>query len=94
MKSKFFKFLFLAFIVLYTQNSFGKELDINALSIEVDKTSEIIYAKGKVEISDPLNNIIFTDNAKYDKIKGIVKTIGPTKIITSEKYEIVGNSTK
>ena len=92
MKNKFLKYLFIVFISLFSQNAFAKELDINALSVELDKTNKIVYAKGKVEISDPLNNIIFSDNAEYDKLKGIVKTIGPTKIITSEKYEIVGSN--
>ena len=37
-----------------------------------------------------MKNIIFSEEAEYDKLKGMVKTIGPTKILTSEKYEIEG----
>ena len=64
MKNKFLKYLFLVLISLFSQNSFGKELSINALSVELDKTGKIVYAKGDVEISDPLNNTIFSDNSQ------------------------------
>ena len=72
------------------QNVSSNEIFINASSVEVDKESKIIYAKGNVEIFDKLENIIYTEEAEYDKVKGIVKTIGPTKIQTSEKYHAQG----
>ena len=44
------------------------------------KINKIVYAKGNVEINDKLKNIIFSEKAEYDKLKGIVKTIGETKL--------------
>ena len=72
------------------QKSYAKEFHINALSVDIDKIKEIVYASGNVEIRDQINNTIFTEEAEYDKINGLVKTIGPTKIITSKKYIIEG----
>ena len=43
-----------------------------------------------MEIYDKNKNTIFSDSAEYDKGKGVVKTYGPTKIITSEKYVVNG----
>ena len=77
-------------VAFYSTSSLAKEVFINAKTVEVDKTSNILKAKGSVEIYDKLNNFIFSENAEYNKAKGIVKTIGPTKIITSEKYEVEG----
>ena len=86
MKSNFYKYLLIIFVSLFSQNSYGKEFNINALNVEVDKENKTVYAKGEVEIYDKLKNIIFSDEAEYDKLKGIVKTKGPTKVLTSEKY--------
>ena len=58
--------------------------------IKLNKETKIILAEGNVQISDKKNNTIFAEKAEYDKLNGIVKTIGPTKIVTSEKYEIEG----
>ena len=90
MKSKLFINLFLVLLFLLSKNLYGKEININASSVEVDKITKVVYAKGNVEIFDQIKNRIFSDSAEYDKIKGIVKTFGPTKIITSANYEING----
>ena len=90
MKNNFYKYLFLLLICFLSKNAYGKELYINALQIDVDKEKKIVYAKGSVEIKDQLNNIIFSEKAEYDKLNGIVKTIGETTVITSEKYVIEG----
>ncbi len=74
------------------QKSIAKEFYINALSVDIDKIKEIVYASGNVEIRDQINNTIFAEEAEYDKINGLVKTIGPTKIITSKKYIIEGQN--
>ena len=42
MKNKFLKYLFLVLISLFSQNSFGKELSINALSVELDKQPDLV----------------------------------------------------
>ena len=43
-----------------------------------------------MEIYDKMKNIIYAEKAEYNKLKGIVKTIGPTRVLTSENYEIIG----
>ena len=90
MKNKIYIFLIFLHSFFSIQNVSSNEIFINASSVEVDKESKIIYAKGNVEIFDKLENIIYTEEAEYDKVKGIVKTIGPTKIQTSEKYHAQG----
>ena len=90
MKNNLYKYFVLIFVILLSQNSYAKELYINALKVEVDKESKIVHAEGNVEIYDKMNNIIFSENAEYDKINGLIKTFGPTKILTSEKYEVNG----
>ncbi len=90
MKSRFIKYLLFMFFCNFLQTSFAKEVYINASTVELDKVTKVVYAKGNVEIYDNLKNKIFSESAVYDKSKGIVKTIGPTKIITSEKYEVEG----
>ena len=61
------------------QNSFSEELFINASKVEIDKTGKTVFAKGNVEIYDKDKNIIFSEIAEYDKVKGIVKTLGLLK---------------
>ena len=92
MKNKFLKYIYVLILMLIQQNVNSEELNINASTIELDKVSKVVYAKGKVEISDKQKNIFFSENAEYDKLNGIVKTIGPTKILTSEKYEVQGDN--
>ncbi len=92
MKNKFLKYIYVLIVILIQQNVNSEELNINASTIELDKVSKVVYAKGNVEISDKQKNIIFSENAEYDKLNGIVKTIGPTKILTSEKYEVQGDN--
>ena len=90
MKNNFHKYLFLIFFCFQFENSYGKEFYINASKVEVDKQKKTVYAEGSVEIKDQMNNKIFSEQAEYDKLNGIVKTIGPTTVITSEKYTVEG----
>ena len=60
------------------------------LKIENKVKKKIVYAQGSVEIKDQLDNVIFSEQAEYDKLNGIVKTIGETTVVTSEKYVIEG----
>ena len=91
MTSKLIKYIIVfSLLIMSTQNGFSEELFINASSVEIDKTGKTVFAKGNVEIYDKDKNIIFSEVAEYDKVKGIVKTVGVTKIITSEKYEVSG----
>ena len=90
MKNNLIKYLFILFFCIVSTNSYSKELYIDALQVDVDKEKKIVYAKGNVEIKDSLNNIILSEEAEYNKLNGILKTIGKTTIYTSEKYVIQG----
>ena len=90
MKNNFYKYLFLVLFCFLFENSYGKEFYINASQVDVDKEKKIVYAQGSVEIKDHLGNVIFSEQAEYDKLNGIVKTIGETTVVTSEKYVIEG----
>jgi len=90
MKNNFYRYLLIVALCLFSQNSYGKEIYINALKVEVNKENKTVYAKGSVEIYDQMKNIIFSEEAEYDKLNGIVKTIGPTQVLTSKKYQIEG----
>ena len=91
MKNNLYKYLLLILFCFLSKNSYAKELNINASQVDVDKDKKIVYAQGSVEIRDQLNNIIFSEKAEYDKLNGIVKTIGETTIVTSEKYVVEGH---
>ncbi len=90
MKNNFYKYFLLLFLFFLAENSYGKEFYINASKVDVDKVKKIVYASIDVEIRDQINNVIYSQEAEYDKLNGIVKTIGPTTIITSQKYVIEG----
>ena len=90
MKNNFYKYLFLVLFCFLFENSYGKEFYINASQVDVDKEKKIVYAQGSVEIKDHLGNVIFSEQAEYDKLNGIVKTIGETTVVTSGKYVIEG----
>ena len=50
----------------------------------------IIILKGDVKVIDKQNNIIESENAKYDEKNKIFKSIGKTKIKTFENYLLDG----
>ena len=90
MRNKFYIILFIFFGFLNFKNLLAKDLNINAETIEIDKTSETLNATGNVEVVDEKDNIIYSSKIKYDKSKNILNTFGETEIITSEKYKIIG----
>ena len=55
----------------------------------IEKDTKIILLKGNVTAKDTKNNTVFAGFAKYDKAKGLFNTVGFTKIITSEGYEVI-----
>ena len=48
----------------------------------------MIKLKKNIIATDKENNIIYSENAEYNKKKDFFKSVGPTKIITSENYTI------
>ena len=63
---------------------------INSDFAEYNKSTGNIKLKGNVIAIDDKNNKIETQRAEYNDEKKIFKSLGPTKIITSDKYEING----
>ena len=62
---------------------------IKADSFEYNKISNILTAKGNVEIQDTLQNYyIFSDNIIYEKNKDIIKTKDNSKVLYNDGREI------
>ena len=90
MKNNLIKILYIALIFLFNSNLFADELDIKANQLNLNKETKRILAEGNVQISDLKKNIIFAEKAEYDKSKELMRSFGPTDIITSEKFRIQG----
>jgi LPS-assembly protein len=92
MKNNFFFWLVLL-VILFNYNSLSSnELKINATEVNVDNVQKIIILKGDVNAEDDQNNKLFSEFARYDKNKKILKTSGKTKIITSEGFILDGQN--
>ena len=89
MRSNFLsKLIFLLVVFLNQTFLFADELDIKSNNIKILDNNKIVIFNGNVQASDALNNKVFSEYAEYDKNKGILKTTGTTKIITSEGYQV------
>ena len=66
----------------------AQELEINSSKIQYDNISKVTVFEGNVSSSDEKGNKIFSEYAKYNKLKEVIETKGSTKIITSGEYEI------
>ena len=93
MRNNFFFYFFIFFFLIFGKSlSLANELKINSSKVSVDKKSKVIILEGNVSAIDSKNNRIYSESAKYNKSKGLIKTIGKTKIVTSEGYEVEGNN--
>ncbi len=93
MTNKFYINLTLIFFCFFSKPLlFANELNINAETIEIDKSNQVVHAQGNVEIIDSKNNTINSKKIKYDKVKQLVNTSGKTEILTSEKFKISGKN--
>ena len=90
MKNNLIKILSITLIFLFNSNLFADELDIKANQLNLNKETKIILAEGNVQISDIKKNVIFAEKAEYNKNKELMRSFGPTDIITSEKFRIQG----
>ena len=90
MKNNIIKIFLIGIIFLFNLNLFAGELDIKANQLNLNKETKIILAKGNVQISDIKKNVIFAEKAEYNKNKELMRSFGPTDIITSEKFRIQG----
>ncbi len=86
---------FLLFIILFTFNyvaSYSDELKINSSKMKLDKKTETLILEENIKVTDNKNNQLFAEFAKYKKDEGLLETLGKTKIITSEGFEIYGEN--
>ena len=90
MTNKFYISFLIFVLFCFPKSLIANDLDINAKTIEIDKSNQIVSAEGDVEIIDSKNNIINSQKIKYDKIKQILNASGKTEILTSEKFKIKG----
>ena len=67
---------------------FAENLNIQSLSISIDKNSKVTIFKNEVIASDEKNNILKTNYAEYNKDLEILKSIGDDNNLTSEKYTL------
>jgi len=86
----FFNFLVFLLLITFESFSYSNELKINSSEVSVDKNTQLVIFRGRVNAIDDKNNKILTDLAEYDKKKGKLETSGYTKIITSENYILEG----
>ena len=75
MTNKFSIISLIFFLGYFFQNLESKELSINAKTLDINKSNEIINAEGAVEVIDSLNNIINSQRIKYDKLLTHQKSI-------------------
>ena len=92
MKNNFYNIFITTFVIFFYANLlYGSELNVLSSEIKIEKNSKVIVLKGNVTATDDKNNKLYTDSGTYEKKKNIFKSFGSTKILTSEKYEVVGN---
>ena len=90
MKNNLINIFIITLLFFFNNIAFASEdLEINSDKMTIEKDTKIILLKGSVTAKDTKNNTVFTEFAKYDKAKGLFNTVGFTKIITSEGYEVI-----
>tara|TARA_B100000029_G_scaffold441355_1_gene459121 strand:- start:1856 stop:4204 length:2349 start_codon:yes stop_codon:yes gene_type:complete len=88
MINKFYISLLTLFLFCLPQSLFSKDLDINAKTIEIEKSNQVVTAEGDVEVVDSKNNSINSKKIRYDKKKQVLNAFGETEILTSEKFKV------
>ena len=69
-----------------------KEKTITSDYVKYNKNNGTLIIKENVLAKDNKNNLIETNYAEYDEKNKIFKTVGPAKIITTDKYVINGKN--
>jgi len=92
MKNSYFFYFFIFFFLIFGKSlSLADELKINSSKVNIDKKSKTVILEGNVSAVDSKNNRIYSESARYNKSEEFIETIGKTKIITSEGYEVIGS---
>ncbi len=91
MKNKLFFFTLLV-LLFFNQLISADEFKVTSFNIKIDKNSKIAILEGDVVATDYKNNKLFTDKAKYNKKEKQLITVGNTKIVTSEGFQVIGEN--
>ena len=83
----FFTYIFFSFFL--TLKLIAQDLEINSEKIKYDNVNKITILEGSVTSEDELGNKIFSNYAKYNKLKGLIETKGETKIVTSAGFKVL-----
>ena len=81
-------------ISIFTDNVLIKTLEGNTIKAEYvkyDKRNSLLIIKDNIIAVDSKNNIIETNYAEYDDKNKFFKSIGKTKITTTDNYTILGS---
>ena len=91
MKNNIFYNFFLIFL-FFNLNLFSQELEINSSKVQHDDINKTTIFNGNVNTLDKKGNKLFSEYAKYNKLKKLLETQGATKIITSAGYVVLGEN--
>ena len=91
MKNNIFYNFFLIF-TFFNFNLFAQELEINSSKVQHDDINKTTIFNGNVNTLDKKGNKLFSEYAKYNKLKKLLETQGATKIITSAGYVVLGEN--
>jgi LPS-assembly protein len=91
MKNNIFYTLLFIFIFL-NLNLIAQELEINSSKIKYDDIKKITILEGNINSKDEKGNQLFSEYAEYNKLDQLIQTQGPTKIITSGGFEVLGSN--
>ena len=72
-------------VVVKTKNKI-----IKSQYVKYNKKIGLLILKNDIKVEDSDNNVITTKKAEFNENEEIFKTFGPTKIITAEKYTVIG----
>jgi len=91
MKNSLLYFSVLIFLI-FNLSLVAQELEINSSKMQYDNINKVTIFEGNVSLSDEKGNKLFSEYAKYNKLKEIIETKGVTQIITSGNYKILGSN--
>tara|TARA_B100000780_G_C21125043_1_gene456215 strand:+ start:462 stop:2795 length:2334 start_codon:yes stop_codon:yes gene_type:complete len=73
-------------------NLSAQELEINSNKAKYDNIKKITLLEGDVNLEDKKGNKLFSEYAEYSELDELIKTVGKTKIITSNNFEALGSN--
>jgi LPS-assembly protein len=84
--------LYIFLFSIFFLNLSAQELEINSNKAKYDNIKKITLLEGEVNLEDEKGNKLFSEYAEYNELDELVKTVGKTKIITSNNFEALGSN--